>query len=395
MTLRLRGNAWYLKKTVQVKGKSVRREFPLKVFGGEPARKQAEAAAKKLEKDIDRANATAGVMAEFGIKQQDTDDTQAPTLKAWWEKVKTLYSVDHHPRVETWLALPFGSSTWGQTAIDQFKKTDCLAALAARRKQHRRTRAGKPSSVLVSEATVQKERGLIQAVFQRAVADEIIAANAWLGISKPSGPVGRRNDDGSHRILEPGDEKAFVNELKPRYARAARFLLLTGIRAEGLLGLKPEHVRQMRDGRVYAHVAEKSADHNQTCPVCKRVGKKCREVPMVQEAQEIVKQQVEADGELWSGLTRHVLFNHFVEAAVAAKINRITPHDLRFTFGHRYMVAGGQLQDLSRILGHSTVAITEKHYAYLKPSDLADKLTAVMEPGKPKGKMLKLVATSR
>jgi integrase len=400
MTLRLRGNAWYLKKTVQVNGKSVRREFPLKVFGGETARKQAEAAAKKLEKDIDRANATAGVMAEFGIKQQTDDTADVPTLREWWAKVKALYSSrDDNNRVETWLALPFaGTSTWGATALDQIKKSDCLAGLAARRKQHRRTRGGKVTAVLVSEATVQRERGLMQAVLQRAVDDEIIERNPWIGIDKPSGNVGRRNEDGSLRLLEPADEKKLMKELTPRQQRWVRFVLLTGMRMEGALELRAEHVIE-RDGHTFAHISEKSRAHNVACPVCGRKNKKCREVPLVAEAQKIVKDQIEADGQLWHGMTGIIsIQSQLAHATIRAGIHRVSPHDLRFTFGHRYLVAGGILDDLSRILGHSDSRITLKHYAYLKPSDLADKMTAVMEPGKPqtpKGRVLQLVATSR
>ena len=44
MTLKLRGKAWYLKKTIKVNGVSKVREFPLKVYGGEKNRSRAETA---------------------------------------------------------------------------------------------------------------------------------------------------------------------------------------------------------------------------------------------------------------------------------------------------------------------------------------------------------------
>jgi hypothetical protein len=61
VSLKLRGNAWYLKKTVKVNGVSKVREFPLRIYGGEAARKKAETAATKLEKQINEANAAAAV----------------------------------------------------------------------------------------------------------------------------------------------------------------------------------------------------------------------------------------------------------------------------------------------------------------------------------------------
>jgi integrase len=42
-------------------------------------------------------------------------------------------------------------------------------------------------------------------------------------------------------------------------------------------------------------------------------------------------------------------------------------HDLRHTFASLYLVDGGDIFKLSRILGHNSVAITERTYAHLKP----------------------------
>ena len=47
-----------------------------------------------------------------------------------------------------------------------------------------------------------------------------------------------------------------------------------------------------------------------------------------------------------------------------------TPHALRHTFGTRWLQAGGDIYKLSKILGHSSVAVTEAHYAHLLKEDL-------------------------
>jgi len=49
------------------------------------------------------------------------------------------------------------------------------------------------------------------------------------------------------------------------------------------------------------------------------------------------------------------------EGAVRAKIPSITPNTLRHTFGTRWLQAGGDIYKLSKILGHSSVAVTEAH----------------------------------
>jgi len=59
------------------------------------------------------------------------------------------------------------------------------------------------------------------------------------------------------------------------------------------------------------------------------------------------------------------------EGAVRAKIPSITPNTLRHTFGTRWLQAGGDIYKLSKILGHSSVAVTEAHYAHLAASHQA------------------------
>ena len=46
------------------------------------------------------------------------------------------------------------------------------------------------------------------------------------------------------------------------------------------------------------------------------------------------------------------------------------PATLRHTFGTRWLQAGGDIYKLSKILGHSSVAVTEAHYAHLLKEDL-------------------------
>lgn len=53
-----------------------------------------------------------------------------------------------------------------------------------------------------------------------------------------------------------------------------------------------------------------------------------------------------------------------------------TPHALRQTFGTRWLPAGGDIYKLSKVLGHSSLAVTETHYAQRKcPENAAASLT--------------------
>ena len=65
---------------------------------------------------------------------------------------------------------------------------------------------------------------------------------------------------------------------------------------------------------------------------------------------------------------------NFREYLKRANINKnITPHGLRNNFSRRFLMNGGSIFVLSKILGHSSVAVTEKAYLDLKEEDLRKK----------------------
>lgn len=80
-----------------------------------------------------------------------------------------------------------------------------------------------------------------------------------------------------------------------------------------------------------------------------------------------------ASGMLWPGAKpgrardKSSVFRPFKRAVLRAKLDpALSPHDLRHTFASHYLAAGGDIFKLSRILGHSSVAVTEKTYAHLR-----------------------------
>lgn len=50
--------------------------------------------------------------------------------------------------------------------------------------------------------------------------------------------------------------------------------------------------------------------------------------------------------------------------------NNVTPHSLRNNFAKRFLMSGGDIYTLSRILGHSSVTVTEKAYLDLTATDI-------------------------
>ena len=65
------------------------------------------------------------------------------------------------------------------------------------------------------------------------------------------------------------------------------------------------------------------------------------------------------------------LYRYFKQAQKAAGImKRLTFHKLRDTFGSQFMMSGGNIYELQKVLGHSSIDMTQI-YAHLSPAHLA------------------------
>lgn len=65
----------------------------------------------------------------------------------------------------------------------------------------------------------------------------------------------------------------------------------------------------------------------------------------------------------------HFSSRQFKDALDRANIKRVRFHDLRHTFASHYMMNGGNIYDLQKLLGHKDITTTMK-YAHLSPDHL-------------------------
>lgn len=75
----------------------------------------------------------------------------------------------------------------------------------------------------------------------------------------------------------------------------------------------------------------------------------------------------------------------FAETAEAAGLKDVIFHDLRRTFTCWHYSKGVPLQVLSKLLGHSTYAITERHYSFLTKEDLHNAIRGVTKSSQTQG----------
>jgi integrase len=118
-----------------------------------------------------------------------------------------------------------------------------------------------------------------------------------------------------------------------------------------------------------------------------------RHVPIFDSVLIVLKEMKLAKGEntlLWPGAKRDKKFDEqlprnktsvfrpFKAAVLRAGVNKkLRLHDLRHTFAGLFLASGGDIFKLSKILGHSSVAITQQVYAHLHPDAFAEDYSRV------------------
>ena len=92
-----------------------------------------------------------------------------------------------------------------------------------------------------------------------------------------------------------------------------------------------------------------------------------RLIKLNNQAQKIIS---ELD-ELWS-YSKYFVSHKFKKEARRLGIPDIRFHDLRRTFGYNLIRQGRPIYEVSKLLGHSSVTTTERHYAPLLATEIDD-----------------------
>nr|WP_231422685.1 tyrosine-type recombinase/integrase [Pseudomonas sp. Leaf59] len=185
--------------------------------------------------------------------------------------------------------------------------------------------------------------------YLRALFNELERLGEWEG----DNPVGKvralKFDETEMAYLEAEQIGPLLADLDARDAATgvvARICLATGARwseAEGLTS------RQVRGGRI--HFARTKSSKNRTVPISEDLQKQIKtELPF---------------GDC---------YKKFEASVDAVKLDlpagQLT-HVLRHTFASHYMMNGGDILTLQRVLGHGSLAMTMK-YAHFSPGHLAE-----------------------
>lgn len=282
-----------------------------------------------------------------------------PSFAEWWTVYRATYTPTKSSKNRDAQIVAHFLPLLGAKRLDTITKSDVVRYMNIRRTQLTAS-PGHKQRRRVSESTVRRERGLLQAIFERAIEEGHEIRNPFRGIK-------RGKDKARTRVLTLGEGTKLLGALHQRFQRFVRFALGTGCRLEEIRGIDPKRNIDWIRGTV--HVLGKFA--------------KERDVPMQPDAKAALKEQLDAEGKLWTQ-NQQRLREVLAGGAVRAHVTHLTPHTLRHTFGTRWLQAGGDIFKLSRILGHSSVAVTEAHYAHLLKDDLVAASQQVKIPVAPR-----------
>ena len=167
-------------------------------------------------------------------------------------------------------------------------------------------------------------------------------------IDKPVRLQGGSKWESRHRVLNKDELQLLFDEIKDeRFNSFVRFAYYTGARAGEIRCLQ-------RNSIFPKHLVVNGKSGN-------------RIIKLNSQAREILNKM----DELWS-YRRDFVSHKFKKEVRRLGIPDIRFHDLRRTFGYNLIRQGRPIYEVSKLLGHSSVTTTERHYAPLLTTEIED-----------------------
>lgn len=225
----------------------------------------------------------------------------------------------------------------------------------------------------VTTSSIRRDLACLSSLMTSAVDWEWLTANPVPAYLKRRAKRGLKEGQAHTRYLTEAEEQRLLEHASPEPRQAMTLAIDTGLRLNELFGLKWSQV-DLEKGLISTGTATKSG-RNRVVPVPARSAqilgslKRYPKVPYV---------LVNPDTE-----TRYVTMQTALRAARRrAGIAHVTWHDFRRTAGCRWLQRDGRtLAEVSMLMGHSSVLVTEKSYAFLNEEAVAMSISSRTKPG--------------
>ena len=309
------------------------------------------------------------------------------TATHWGEKPRRTFDeaslrfVDEHlPTLKPKSAKRYLVSLGQLAEIFEGKKLDEIGSALLYEFEQTRYRAG------AAKPTIRRDLACLSSLLSFAMTLEWIAQNPVPAYLKARSKKGLKEGEPRMRYLDHDEENRLSSAIRRAAQDAARngrgknsnprfwldflenviFAIETGLRKEEQFGLMRHHIDFKRQELIVDQTVAKSGHE--------------RRVPLLPRAMEITRQRAlnatspylfpAADGSRYSEKSNYML-KKLKAIAAKAKIKDLIWHDLRRTCGCRLLQDHRMSMDrVSRWLGHSSVTVTEKSYAFLRVEDL-------------------------
>lgn len=211
-----------------------------------------------------------------------------------------------------------------------------------------------------SASTANRYRTLLQTIFNKAkVWGKFYGDNPCCMVKKQKEPNHRL------RYLNEPEIKRLIEYANPKLIPILACALMTGMRKGEILNLNWQDVNLERN--IIYILQSKSG--------------KPREIPIIPALKRVFLSLNPADCGNVFKLSKMSLRRYFDKAMKQADITEFRFHDLRHTFASHFMMRDGNIMDLQKILGHSSLEMTLR-YAHLSRKHLSksmDRLNGLMD----------------
>lgn len=273
------------------------------------------------------------------------------------------FIVGYLPTLKPKAALRYGvslkwlSDKFGDLMLDQIGREELSAFESWRR------------ALGVSNPTIRRDLACLSSLFSYCEDQEWIDDNnnPVPGFLKRRAKRGLTESPGKRRYLTPAEEAALLDKAGELTRDAVCVAIDTGLRLSEQLSLTWPQV-DFRRGMI-----ETTADTKN--------GRK-RWVPMPERAAQILAQRKARNLPSFyvfchdDGTPFTTFDNGFRASLCRAKLAKASWHDLRRTAGCRWLQRDKRsMEEVARLLGHSSVAVTENSYAFLEEETVAQEVS--------------------
>lgn len=277
------------------------------------------------------------------------------TLNAAAEK----FAAEHFPNIKPAAARRYVVSMshllnhFGETRLDDVKSAS-LVSFELKRKADG-----------VSSSTIRRDLACLSAIFSTAEYWEWVTYNPVKPFLR--GRAGLREGDPHERFLTHEEEAAILDVIAFKAGQAVTFAIDTGLRKEEQFSILWTDI-DLRAKELTVRKEVSKSSRSRTVPLLERTWRMLREMPRHLHCPYVFYTQ---DGERYSpgSPTNWEALQKAVRKAGIT--NRVQWHDLRRTCGCRLLQDRGfSMEAVAKWLGHSSVKVTERHYAFLTKAEL-------------------------